>query len=67
MPRTNLERVVCVLCQIIGVLFFNYILASIAATAANSDKNLTVFQRKVDAIKLFLKVHVYWSIPCLLR
>lgn len=53
---TNLERVVCVLCQIIGVLFFNYILASIAATAANSDKNLTEFQRKIDLIKLFLKV-----------
>ena len=56
MPVTNSERIVAVLCQIVGVLFFNYILASIAATVANSDKNLHSFQRKIDGIKLFLKV-----------
>ena len=57
MPVTNSERIVAVLCQIVGVLFFNYILASIAATVANSDKNLHSFQRKIDGIKLFLKVY----------
>ena len=61
-PVTNSERIVAVLCQIVGVLFFNYILASIAATVANSDKNLHSFQRKIDGIKLFLKVSkIIWS------
>ena len=46
----------CVFVMISGVLFFGYIIASIAANLANADTQRSMFQEKVNGIKDFMDV-----------
>ena len=45
-----------VICMIIGIVFYGYIIASVAAGLANADAQRARYQERLDAIKTFLKV-----------
>ena len=55
-PLQPYEMVTAVLFMIAGVLFFGYIVASIAANLANADTQRSMFQEKVNGIKDFMDV-----------
>ena len=42
--------------MVIGVIFFGYIIASVAASLANADTQRARFQEKLSAIKRYLEV-----------
>ena len=44
------------ICMIIGIVFYGYIIASVAARLANADAQRARYQERLDAIKTFLKV-----------
>ncbi len=49
-----------IMVQIIGVIFFGYIIASVAASLANADAQRARFQQKLSSIKMCLQVvHVF--------
>ena len=54
----------CVFVMISGVLFFGYIIASIAANLANADTARTNFQQKINAIKNFMDVSKRYTSFC---
>ena len=43
-------------CMIIGIVFYGYIIASVAAGLANADAQRARYQERLDAIKSFLQV-----------
>lgn len=43
-------------CMIIGIVFYGFIIASVAAGLANADAQRARYQERLDAIKTFLKV-----------
>lgn len=43
-------------CMIIGIVFYGYIIASVAAGLANADAQRARYQERLDAIKTFLEV-----------
>ena len=45
-----------VICMIFGIVFYGYIIASVAAGLANADAQRARYQERLDAIKTFLKV-----------
>ena len=45
-----------VICMIIGIVFYGYIIASVAAGLANADAQRARYQERLNAIKTFLKV-----------
>ena len=42
--------------MIIGIVFYGFIIASVAAGLANADAQRARYQERLDAIKTFLKV-----------
>ncbi|XP_064635102.1 uncharacterized protein LOC135492519 [Lineus longissimus] len=50
-----IEMVVALSAMIIGVVFFGYIIASVAASLANADAQRARFQKKLEMINKFLK------------
>ena len=48
------------LCMIIGVVFYGYVIASAAASLANADVQRARYQQKLDVINRFLKVRGYY-------
>ena len=48
--------VVALLFMIIGVLFFGYVIAGVAASLANADGQRARFQEKISTIKKYLEV-----------
>jgi len=42
--------------MIIGIVFYGFIIASVAAGLANADAQRARYQEKLNAIKTFLKV-----------
>jgi len=44
------------ICMIIGIVFYGYIIASVAAGLANADAQRARYQERLGAIKTFLKV-----------
>ncbi|CAH1786243.1 unnamed protein product [Owenia fusiformis] len=51
--HTEIEMIVSLIIMILGVLFFGYIIASIAASLANADAQRARFQEKLDSINNF--------------
>lgn len=43
-------------CMIIGIVFYGFIIASVAAGLANADAQRARYQERLDAIKNFLQV-----------
>ena len=43
-------------CMIIGIVFYGFIIASVAAGLANADAQRARYQERLDAIKTFLQV-----------
>ena len=51
-------------CMIIGIVFYGFIIASVAAGLANADAQRARYQERLDAIKNFLQVKnaiPHWS------
>lgn len=46
------------ICMIVGVVFYGYIIASAAASLANADVQRARYQQKLDTIGRFLKVRM---------
>ena len=44
------------LCMITGIVFYGFIIASVAAGLANADAQRARYQERLNAIKSFLKV-----------
>ena len=44
------------ICMIIGIVFYGFIIASVAAGLANADAQRARYQERLDAIKTFLQV-----------
>ena len=44
--------------MIMGIVFFGYIIASVAASMANADAQRARYQEKIKAINVFMKVGV---------
>jgi len=42
--------------MIVGIVFYGFIIASVAAGLANADAQRARYQERLDAIKTFLKV-----------
>ena len=42
--------------MIMGIVFFGYIIASVAASMANADAQRARYQEKIKAINVFMKV-----------
>lgn len=55
-PQTLTELGLCVLLMVGGVVFFGYIIASIAASLANADSQRASYMQKIVAMKQYLKV-----------
>ncbi|XP_070566365.1 uncharacterized protein [Ptychodera flava] len=49
------EMVIALLSMIVGIVFFGYIIASVAASLANADAQRARYQEKLTAIKSFMK------------
>ena len=48
--------VIALIVMILGVLFFGYIIASVAASMANADAQRARFQEKLHGIKSYMEV-----------
>ena len=48
--------VLALVCMIVGVVFYGYIIASSAASLANADVQRSRYQQKLDTINRFLQV-----------
>jgi hypothetical protein len=44
-------------CMIIGIVFYGFIIASVAASLANADAQRARYQERLSAIKNFLEVN----------
>lgn len=55
-PVQTFDMAVITLVMISSVVFFGYIIASIAASLANADAQRAAYQEKINAIKLYMKV-----------
>ena len=44
------------ICMIIGIVFYGFIIASVAAGLANADAQRARYQERLNAIKTFLEV-----------
>ena len=44
------------ICMIIGIVFYGFIIASVAAGLANADAQRARYQERLNAIRTFLKV-----------
>lgn len=55
--------VLAVICMIVGVVFYGYVIASAAASLANADAQRARYQQKLNTINRFLKVswHNHWK------
>ncbi|XP_071956713.1 uncharacterized protein [Antedon mediterranea] len=51
------EMVLALLSMIMGIVFFGYIIASVAASLANADAQRARYQEKLTAVKRYLKDH----------
>ena len=51
-----LQMTFALFCMIIGIVFYGYIIASVAAGLANADAQRARYQERLDAIKSFLQV-----------
>ncbi|XP_077978719.1 uncharacterized protein LOC144434138 [Glandiceps talaboti] len=49
------EMVIALLSMIIGIAFFGYVIASVAASLANADSQRARYQEKITAIHAFMK------------
>ncbi|RMX52129.1 hypothetical protein pdam_00015157 [Pocillopora damicornis] len=49
------EMTFALFCMIIGIVFYGYIIASVAAGLANADAQRARYQERLDAIKTFLE------------
>ena len=49
------KRVLAVICLIVGVVFYGYVIASAAASLANADAQRAHYQQKLNTIIRFLK------------
>ncbi|XP_058949071.2 uncharacterized protein [Pocillopora verrucosa] len=49
------EMTFALFCMIIGIVFYGYIIASVAASLANADAQRARYQERLDAIKTFLE------------
>ena len=52
-------------CMITGIVFYGFIIASVAAGLANADAQRARYQERLDAIKSFLQV-LYSTCPIVL-
>lgn len=48
------EMALALICMIVGVVFYGYIIASVAASLANADAQRARYQERLDAINRFL-------------
>ncbi|CAH3024940.1 unnamed protein product, partial [Porites evermanni] len=53
--HTMTEMTFALFCMIIGIVFYGYIIASVAAGLANADAQRARYQERLDAIKSFLQ------------
>ena len=53
-----LQMTFALFCMIIGIVFYGYIIASVAAGLANADAQRARYQERLDAIKSFLQVAI---------
>uniref|UniRef100_A0A7M5XLN7 Cyclic nucleotide-binding domain-containing protein n=1 Tax=Clytia hemisphaerica TaxID=252671 RepID=A0A7M5XLN7_9CNID len=54
-PYVTDEMLLALVCMIVGVVFYGYIIASAAASLANADVQRARYQQKLDTINRFLK------------
>ena len=52
--------VLALVCMIVGVVFYGYIIASSAASLANADVKRSRYQQRLDTINRFLQVSVFF-------
>ncbi|KAJ7372502.1 hypothetical protein OS493_019011 [Desmophyllum pertusum] len=53
--HTTSEMTFALICMIIGIVFYGFIIASVAAGLANADAQRARYQERLDAIKTFLQ------------
>ena len=50
--------------MVMGVLFFGYIIASVAAGMANADTQRAIFADKIRSIKTYMEVRSVYCFVC---
>ena len=58
--HSNLEMIVALIVMIAGVMFYGYIIASIAASLANADTQRAEYHEKMEHIKRYMDVSDYY-------
>ena len=56
--HTDLERVYASFAMVLGVMFYGYIIASVAAGLVTSDSTRAQYQEKLKAVKSYMQVGV---------
>lgn len=54
------QMVLALVAMILGIVFFGYIIASVAASLANADAQRARYQEKLTAIQRYLKVLLFF-------
>ncbi len=62
LAHTDLERVYAIFIMIVGVVAYGYIIASVAASLANADSGRAQYQEKLNAVKSYMKVIIYFNL-----
>ena len=54
--NAQFQMALALICMIVGVVFYGFIIASVAASLANADAQRARYQERLDGINRFMQV-----------